>query len=323
MTKHNIFTKKNLKRIYNDYSYLISFATLVLIALFFNPRFLTYSSIMTLLSNSTITGIVACGMTLIIISGMIDLSIGSTVALVAGLGVLALNSTGSACIMLLFCLGLGIVLGAFNGTLVAYAGMAPFIATLATQSAYRSIITQIGKGGPFSVDKDILTSFSQIANGKLFGQIPYLPLFFIGITVITWVILTKTKFGCYVFATGSNERAAMLSGINIKKIKLIIFSYIGLLAGLSSLLLVSRMSSITASNAGTGYELDAIAAVAIGGTPMSGGRGRVLGTFLGAVMMQMISTILIAAKVDPFLTGLVKGIIIIVAIIFQKDNLQA
>ncbi len=150
-----------------------------------------------------------------------------------------------------------------------------------------------------------------------------LVIFLFAAALLTWVLLTKTKFGCYVFATGSNEHAAILSGIDVRKVKLAIMGYVGLLCGLSSVLLASRMSSVTASNAGSGYELDCIAAVAIGGTPMSGGRGKIIGTFLGALMMQMISTILIAAKIDPFLTGLVKGIIIIVAVIFQKDGRNA
>lgn len=315
-----IITRQNIRKIQSEYSYLVSFVILVLIALYFNHSFLSWSSIITLISNATITGVIACGMTLVIIAGMIDLSVGSIVALTAGLGILVLNRTGSIALCILFCLGMGLVLGLLNGVLTAYAGMAAFIATLATQCAYRSVITQIGQGGPFSVDRGILKSFSKIATGKLFGSLPVLVLFLIAAALLTWVLLTKTKFGCYVFATGSNEHAAILSGIDVRRVKLAIMGYVGLLCGLSSVLLASRMSSVTASNAGSGYELDCIAAVAIGGTPMSGGRGKVIGTFLGALMMQMISTILIAAKIDPFLTGLVKGIIIIVAVIFQKDD---
>ncbi|MGE5495752.1 MAG: ABC transporter permease [Burkholderiales bacterium] len=316
----NIFKKQNLKVLYRNYSFLISFIALVIIALIFNPNFLSYSSLVTLLSNSTITGIIACGMTLVIISGMIDLSVGSIVSLVAGIGVLLLNQTNDIMLTLLFCLAFGAVLGALNGLLVAYAGLASFIATLATQSAYRSIITQIGQGGPFTVKEEMKSGFSAIATGKLFGVIPFLPLFFIGVVLLIGFLLTRTKFGRYVFATGSNEHATVLAGVKTKNIKLGILTLTGLLAGLSAFLLASRMSSVTASNAGAGYELDAIAAVAIGGTSMSGGRGRLTGTFLGSLMMQMISTILIAAKVDPFLTGLVKGVIIIVAVAFQSDN---
>jgi ribose transport system permease protein len=220
----------------------------------------------------------------------------------------------------LFCLSFGLLLGAINGALVAYVRLAAFIATLATQSAYRSIITQIGQGGPFTVDKAILPAFSKLSIGKLIPSTPNLVLFFVAIAIIVGVILYRTKVGRYIFATGSNEMATSLTGVKPANIKMVVFSAVGLLSGLAAFLLASRMSSVTASNAGSNYELDAIASVAIGGTSMAGGRGRVIGSFMGAIMMQMISTILIAAKVDPFLTGLVKGIIIIVAVAFQSAN---
>ncbi len=317
---NSFFNKNSFKKLYTDYSFILSFVVLLGVALIFNPKFLSYSSIMTLLSNATITGIVACGMTLVIISGMIDLSVGSIVSLVAGISVLLLNQTNDVMLTLLFCILFGAVLGAINGVLVSYIGIAAFIATLATMSAYRSIITQIGQGGPFTVNKDVLGSFSSVATGKLFGSIPFLPLFLIGVVLLIGFLLANTKFGRYVYATGSNEHATILAGIKTKNVKMVVFIIIGALCGLSSFLLASRMSSVTASNAGFGYELDAIAAVAIGGTSMSGGRGRITGTFLGALMMQMISVILIAAKIDPFLNGLVKGIIIIVAVTFQSKN---
>ena len=317
---NRVFNKENFKILCTDYSFVLSFVILLIVALIFNPKFLSYSSIATLLSNATITGIVACGMTLVIISGMIDLSVGSIVSLSAGLGVLLLNQTNDVLLTLAFCIVFGALLGAINGVLVSYVGIAAFITTLATMSAYRSIITQIGQGGPFTVNKEILRSFSSVATGKLFGVIPYLPLFLIGVVLLIGFLLGRTKFGRYVYATGSNEHATILAGIKTKNVKLFIFIIIGALCGLSAFLLASRMSSVTASNAGFGYELDAIAAVAIGGTSMSGGRGRIAGTFLGALMMQMISVILIAAQIDPFLNGLVKGIIIIFAVAFQSSN---
>lgn len=306
------------RSVVNNYSFIFSFVILVLIALYFNPAIIRPANLLTLLANSTITGIIACGMTLVIISGQIDLSVGSIVSLTAGLGILILNSTNSIGLMFLFCLVFGLMLGAINGFLVTYLKLAAFIATLATQSAYRSIITQIGQGGPFTVNREVLRPFSSIATGDLFGSIPHLPLIFIGIALITTFLLSNTKTGRYVYATGSNEMAAILSGVKTNRVKLFVFSFTGLYAGLSAFLLASRMSSVTASNAGMGYELDAIAAVAIGGTSMSGGRGRVIGSFFGAIMMQLISTILIAARIDPFLTGLVKGIIIIVAVAMQR-----
>lgn len=312
--------KKGMKNLLSNYSFVFSFLILVIIAVYFNPKFLRYSNLMTLLSNSTITGIIACGMTMVIISGQIDLSVGSTVALISGIGVLLLNRTNSIPLVFLFCLLFGLGLGALNGALVSYVKLPAFIATLATQCIYRSVITQIGQGGPFTVSKDILKSYSSITTGKFFGAIPRLPIYLILIALLTGFLLSRTKTGRYIYAVGSNERATSLAGVKTGHIKMFVFSYVGLMAGISAFLLASRMSSVTASNAGDGYELDAIAAVAIGGTSMAGGRGRVIGTFLGAIMMQMISTILIAAKVDPFLTGMVKGLIIIVAVALQGMN---
>jgi ribose transport system permease protein len=312
--------KTNWRSSYNKYSFLVSFLLLVIIANIANPGFFRLSSISTLLVNSTLTGIIAVGMTLVIISGMIDLSVGSTVALVSGLGILILNRTSNIPLMFGFCLVMGTICGSINGILVSKGKLAPFIATLATLSIFRSIIIQIGQGGPFTVKNEVLQPFRMIAAGQLFGIFPYMLLIFIFIAILFALILKHTKFGRYVFAVGSNERAATLTGINVPMIKFAVLSLVGLLAGLSAFLLSSRLTSVTASNAGINYELDAIAAVAIGGTSMSGGRGRILGSFLGAIMLQMITGILIAANIPPFLTGLVKGLIIIISVIFQRNE---
>lgn len=132
--------------------------------------------------------------------------------------------------------------------------------------------------------------------------------------------MSKTKFGTYVYAVGSNQQAAHLSGINVNKIKTLIFVYAGALYGLASFLLASRLTSIQAASAGAGYEMDAIAAVAIGGTAMDGGRGKIIGTFLGVLMLRIINTVLIMANVPPFLNGLVTGIIIIIAVLAQTGK---
>jgi len=311
----------NLKRIYIEYTYIFSFIGLVIIAAIINDNFLTYSNLSTLIMQSAIKGIIALGMTLVIISGQIDLSVGSTTALVAGLGVVVLNSTQNILLMLLFCIIFGTFLGMINGLLVTKGKIAAFIVTLATMSAYRSIIVQLGQGGPFNVSSEMYKKFRIIAVGNVL-RVPNLAIIFILITAIVAIVMIKTKFGRYVYAVGSNENAAMLTGINIDKIKIMCFSITGLLSGVSAFLLSSRLTSITAPNAGMSFELDAIAAVAIGGTSMNGGRGKIFGTFLGIIMLQMIEGILIAAKIPPFLTGLVKGVIIILAVLLQrkKDN---
>ena len=313
------FNKTNLQKFYSNYSYLVSFLILFSIATIINPRFLSYTNLSTLLKQAAIIGIVALGMNLVIIAGMIDLSVGSLVALTAGLGVIVLNSTGSIFLTLIFSLVFGTILGGINGILITKGKIAPFIVTLATMSAFRSIIVQLGQGGPFNVGEKSYNTFRLIAAGETLG-IPNLAIIFIITAVIISIIMNKTKFGRYVYAVGSNENATNLTGINVNTIKNLVFCITGLLSGLSAFLLSSRLTSITAPNAGMGFELDAIASVAIGGTAMNGGRGKVFGTFLGAIMLQMINNILVIANIPPFLEGLVKGIIIIVAVLFQSKN---
>ena len=313
------FNKTNLQKFYSNYSYLVSFLILFSIATIINPRFLSYTNLSTLLKQAAIIGIVALGMNLVIIAGMIDLSVGSLVALTAGLGVIVLNSTGSIFLTLIFSLVFGTILGGINGILITKGKIAPFIVTLATMSAFRSIIVQLGQGGPFNVGEKSYNTFRLIAAGETLG-IPNLAIIFIITAVIISIIMNKTKFGRYVYAVGSNENATNLTGINVNRMKNAVFCITGLLSGLSAFLLSSRLTSITAPNAGLGFELDAIASVAIGGTAMNGGRGKVFGTFLGAIMLQMINNILVIANIPPFLEGLVKGIIIIVAVLFQSKN---
>ena len=313
------FNKTNLQKFYSNYSYLVSFLILFSIATIINPRFLSYTNLSTLLKQAAIIGIVALGMNLVIIAGMIDLSVGSLVALTAGLGVIVLNSTGSIFLTLIFSLVFGTILGGINGILITKGKIAPFIVTLATMSAFRSIIVQLGQGGPFNVGEKSYNTFRLIAAGETLG-IPNLAIIFIITAVIISIIMNKTKFGRYVYAVGSNENATNLTGINVNRMKNAVFCITGLLSGLSAFLLSSRLTSITAPNAGMGFELDAIASVAIGGTAMNGGGGKVFGTFLGAIMLQMINNILVIANIPPFLEGLVKGIIIIVAVLFQSKN---
>lgn len=309
--------KIDIKKFYSEYTFVFSFLVLIVIATAINHSFLSWTNLSTLLLQSSIKGIIALGMTLVIISGQIDLSVGSQSALIAGLGVVVLNKTESAFIMLVFCMIFGAFLGTINGVITTKGKIAPFIVTLATMSAYRSIIVQLGQGGPFNINMSILMSFRKIASGKTLG-VPNLAIIFILVT-ICMVILTKhTKFGRYVYAVGSNEHATFLTGVNVIRVKTLCFTLVGFLTGISSFLLASRLTSITAANVGMSFELDAIAAVAIGGTSMSGGRGKIIGTFLGAIMLQMIEGILIAARIPPFLSGLVKGVIIILAVIFQS-----
>ncbi|MDR3259942.1 MAG: ABC transporter permease [Fusobacteriaceae bacterium] len=333
--------KFDIKKMFKENTFIFSFIVIIIIATYFNKSFLSWTNMSTLMLQSSIKGIIALGMALVIISGQIDLSVGSQCALISGLGVAVLNKTTNPWLMFIFCIFMGLVLGTINGIITTRGKIAPFIVTLATMIGYRSIIVQLGQGGPFNIDGaikastsplvlwirrlpfgikgDILMSFRKIAAGKVFG-IPNLALIFVIVTIFMTIFIKYSKFGRYVYAVGSNETATFLTGVNVLNIKTMCFVITGLLTGISSFLLASRLTSITAANVGNQFEMDAIAAVAIGGTSMAGGRGKIVGTFLGAIMLQMIEGILVAAHIPPFLVGLVKGVIIILAVVFQRKS---
>lgn len=311
--------KESWQLITKEYSHWLSFIIILLIATIVSPTFLRWSNIQNLFKQAAVIGVCSMGVSLIISAGMIDLSTGSAVALISGLAIVVLNNTQSLLIGTLFCLALGVILGLVNGVLVTKGKIAPFIVTLATMSAWRSIINQLGQGGPFTISNEMYNSLRMVASGTTLG-LPNLMIFFVVITIITGIMMTKTKFGTYVYAIGSNTQAARLSGINVDKVKIMIYAYAGLMYGLAALLLASRLTSIQAASAGQSYEMNAIAAVAIGGTKMDGGKGKIIGTFLGVLILQIINTVLIMANVPPFLNGLVQGIIIIVAVLIQTTR---
>lgn len=311
-----------MREIMTNYSYWVSFAVLFVAAIIVNPAFLRWNNISNLFVQGTIIGLIAMGMSMIISAGMIDISVGAQVAIISGLGVEVLNHTGSILVMLLFCSAFGAALGFLNGVLVTKGGMPPMIATLAMQSACRSIITQLGQGGPFTVAPEQYERFRLIAAGGIplteKIRIPYLMIIFVVITIIFNIIMTRTKLGKHIYAVGSNETSARLCGVNVHRIKIAVFVITGLMCGVASLLYASRLTAIQASNAGLSFEMDAIAAVAIGGTAMSGGRGKIIGSFLGVLMFRMINNILTMANVPPFLSGFVSGCIIVIAVLMQN-----
>ena len=311
-----------IKHLYSQHTYIFSFLLLFAIMVIINPGYFSFTSLSTLVMQSTIKGILALCMTLVIIAGMIDLSVGSNVAITASLGIVVLNYTGSSIIAVLFCLLFSVLMCSFIGFFVTKGKIAPFIVTLATTSIFRSVIVQLGQGGPFNVSNEHLSNFRTIAAGDLVLGIPNLAVIFLALAVIMSILSTQTKFGRYVYAVGSNEMAARLAGVKVNQVKMKIYILLGLMVGTTSFLFASRLTSVTAANAGLGYELDAIAAAIIGGTSFSGGRGRVVGTLFGALSLQLIESLLIAARIPPFLTGLVKGTIILVAVLLQSKKNQ-
>lgn len=304
-----------------EYSFVLSFILLVIIGAGVNKNFFTWSNLSNLFVQGSMVGLIALGMTMIIGAGLIDISVGSQVAIIGGFGILVLNRTGNVLVMLLFCIAFGLVIGAINGLLVTKGGMPAMVATLATMSACRAIINYYGAGGPFTVDKGLYDHFRQLAVGgfQLGGiKIPYLMVIFIAAVILFDIVMKKTKLGKHIFAVGSNEKSARLSGINVDGVKIITFMVTGAMCGIAGLIYASRMTAVAAASAAVGWEMDAIAGVAIGGTSMSGGRGRIAGTFLGVLMFKIISNILTAANVSSYLNGAISAAIIVLAVLLQN-----
>ena len=312
--------KDLFKLILKDYSFLLSLVLLLIIARAVNPNFFTWNNISNIFVQSSMVGLIAMGMSMVISAGQIDISVGAQVAIIGGFGILVLNSTQSALIMLVFCCVFGAGIGTVNGLLVTKGHMPAMIATLAMQSACRSVINHFGAGGPFTVYKGMYDSFRQLASGGIpLGpiKVPYLMLIFIAAGIIFHIIMKHTRLGKHIYAVGSNETSARLAGINVDLVKTLVFTITGLMCGLAALIYASRMTAVAASSAAINYEMDAIAAVAIGGTSMAGGRGKIVGTFVGVLMFKIISNILTAADVSTFLNGAISAAIIVIAVLLQ------
>ncbi len=312
-------SKDVLKDVVVNHNYLFSLIVLLIIGAIASPNFLSAANLIQLVRASSIIGIIALGMSLVIISGNIDLSVGSILGLTATISVMVYNATGSVILTLLFALAFGGILGLINGFFIGKTHVAAFIVTLATLAAYRSLTVQIGSGGPLLINNDFYyAGLRKIGYGNFIG-IPWVVWIFILVSVLVWVLMTKTKFGRYVYAIGSNEKAAKLAGIKVDWVKVMIFTVTGILTGLAAFLYMARFGSVDTATAGRGFELDVIAAVAIGGASMAGGKGFIQGSFFGAIILYSINAILNAFGVSALLTDLIKGVLILGAVLVQRS----
>jgi ribose transport system permease protein len=285
------------------------------------PIFITPSNLLMVLRQVSYTGIIALGMTLIIISGGIDLSVGSMMAFVGGIAVFLLkqfsgNSLFAVFVTLLFAMVFGTFCGFANGLMVTKGRIAPFIATLGTMAIFRSLILYFSKAANIVSEN---TESIKFGPAYILGISLPVWVFFI-LAVIMHLLLNNTRFGRYVCAVGANEQVARYSAINVQLIKLIPYAITGFTVAVSSMLWGSRINGIQPSQVGMGYELDAIAAVVIGGTSMSGGKGTIIGTVLGAIMLGMINNMLVLGGVSSFLQQAARGVVIIVAVLLQYNS---
>jgi ribose transport system permease protein len=299
---------------------LLALAILFVISAFASPYFLKTRNLLNILRQVSYTGIIGLGMTFVIITGGIDLSVGSMTALVGGISILVLNALGGGAwaifVAIVVAIAVGAVFGAANGLIITKGKVAPFIVTLGTMAIFRSLTLYISGAGEFRSQSDL---FPQLGMGYFLG-IPIPVWIFIGLAVLFWLILNHTKYGRYMCAIGSNERVAKYAAIKIDKIRFFAYVIIGITVAVTAVLLSSRLNSISSSNAGQNYELDAIAAVIIGGTSMSGGSGSIIGTVIGAIILGIVNNMLNMLGVSPYLQGTVKGLVIIGAVLIQRKN---
>lgn len=308
--------KSTLSWIWSEYSVVVAFLFIIILATIVDSDFMSFRNITNILRQVSIIGIISLGMTIVILSGGIDLSVGSVLAFIGGVTILSLNATGSVFIAVLTALAAGAAVGFLNGIMITKGKVASFIATLGMMAGARSLALYMADGGSISGEVDAYTT---ISNGAI-GLISYPIIIFFGMTMIIYVIMHKTRFGRYVYAIGSNEKAALLSAIRVDRVKTGIYILCSTLVGLAAVIESSRLNSISSSSSGTLYELDAIAAVIIGGTRMSGGRGKIIGTFFGVLILGVLNNMMNLMNVSPYLQGLVKGLIIIISVLFQKKN---
>ncbi|MEK4027620.1 MULTISPECIES: ribose ABC transporter permease RbsC [Bacillaceae] len=296
---------------------LLGLIILILIVSILNPSFLAPLNILNLLRQVAINALIAYGMTFVILTGGIDLSVGSILALSSAL-MAGMIVSGIDPILAIFigCL-LGAIMGAINGLLITKGKMAPFIATLATMTIYRGLTLVYTDGNPITGLGDNYL-FQLFGRGYFLG-IPVPAVTMLLAFVILWVILHKTPFGRQTYAIGGNEKAAWISGIKVSRVKIMIYSLAGLLAALAGAILTSRLNSAQPT-AGTSYELDAIAAVVLGGTSLSGGRGLIIGTLIGALIIGTLNNGLNLLGVSSFFQMVVKGIVIVIAVLIDRKK---
>lgn len=284
---------------------------------FINDNFFTLNNMLNLLRQVSVNALIAFGMTFVILTAGIDLSVGSTLALGSALTAGLLTSGMDPMLAVLIGLLIGFALGAINGLIITKGKVAPFIATLATMTIYRGATLVYTDGTPITGLSDSFT-FEMIGKGYLFG-IPFPVIIMLVAFFILYFVQRKTVFGRQVYAVGGNEEAAKLSGIKTDGVKIWVYSITGMLAVLAGIIITSRLDSAQPT-AGTSYELDAIAAVVIGGTSLAGGRGRIVGTLIGALIIGVISNGLNLLNVSSFYQQIVKGTIILVAVLFDRSQ---
>ncbi len=315
----------NVSQLLSKYGIAFILLGMIILMTVFKPdAFPTTKNILNILNQSAIVGIMALGITLVIISKGIDLSVGSVLAL-AGAVAASLSQTQDASIKvfenlgpqpiiipIIAALGVGALCGAISGALIAYTGIPAFISTLGMMTIARGVVFIFTKGQPISKLSDSMLFFGD----NVFGVIPVPVIVYTIMIIITGVMMKYTRFGKSIYAIGGNIHAAEISGIKVKKNIVLIYLFCGVMAGLASIIFTGRVASIH-PGAATGYELKAIAATTIGGTSHSGGIGTIWGAVVGAVILSVLANGFTLMGVDPYWQQIVEGCIIIAAVVLD------
>lgn len=294
---------------------LIGLIVITILLTFLSDSFFTVNNLLNLLRQISINALIAFGMTFVVLTAGIDLSVGSLLALGSALTAGLLASGIDPLLAIFLGLLIGLALGAVNGLIITKGKVAPFIATLATMTVFRGATLVYTDGKPITGLSDS-TVFEMIGRGYLFG-IPFPIIIMLIVFLILMFVLKSTVFGRQVYAVGGNEEAAILSGIKTDRVKIWVYSLTGMLSVLAGIILTSRLNSAQPT-AGNMYELDAIAAVVIGGTSLMGGRGRIVGTLIGALIIGVIGNGLNLLNVSSFYQQIVKGGVILLAVLLDR-----
>lgn len=276
-------------------------------------NFLTTGNLLNILRQAAPTLIVAVGMTLVITTGGIDLSVGSMLALIAVLSAMALGAGWPVWLMIVTMIALGLALGFFNGYFTAYQSIPAFIVTLATLSILRGAAQLLTKGYSIPIAPD--NPFLFFGRGRI-GEVPVPAIIAVAMVIIGYIVLNHTRFGLYVTGIGSNEEGVRRAGVNVRQVKLLVYMISGFVVAIGGMVTAARLAS-GSSYTGVAFELQVIAAVIVGGTNLFGGEGRILGTVLGTLLLAMIGNGLILLRIDPFYQQIIEGTIILLAIWFN------
>lgn len=316
--KNKVTGKKIVDFIYQNSS-LFVFLLLILTVHLLNSNFLTVGNLLNVLRQSSINGLIAFGMTVVILTAGIDLSVGSILAFSGAATALMLQSGMHPLLTFIAGMFIGALIGAGNGVLIAYGKLQPFIVTLSTMTIFRGLTLVLTQGKPVSILGT--GSFFENLGSGYFLEIP-IPIFILFFFyAVLWFTLHKTIAGRYVYALGGNEQASYIAGIKVNSVKIFVYAVSGTLSTIAGMILISRLNS-SQPTLGVGFELEAIAAVVIGGTTLSGGRGRITGTLLGLLIIGVLNNSLNLMGVSAFYQQVVKGLVILIAVLLdvRKKN---